>query len=89
VSRGPSLSFRRMGPKKTPAAEPSLRQQLLEARAKVEHQRLIMQAGPALIPMTDGGGPGMNSAFAQSEAELRQTLAELDESLAGLGRGDG
>lgn len=89
MSLGASLSFRRMGPKKTPAAEPSLRQQLLEARAKVEHQLLIMQAGPTLMPMIDGGGPQAGASFAQAEAELRQTLAEIEDSLAGLKPGDG
>jgi len=53
----------------------SLREELIEARAKVAHQLLILAAGPADAP---------RDFLPETEAELRKVLADLDEQIAAL-----
>jgi hypothetical protein len=67
--------------KKKPVPEKPLRQQLLEARANVAHQLLIMQTGPLTV---GGRGPSLTPVFQRSAAELSETLRQIDESLANL-----
>ena len=66
-----------------PRSGPSLRQQLLDAREKIQRQIDILRAGPASLGK--GGGFIDNSGLI---AELGETLREIDESLANLGPDD-
>jgi hypothetical protein len=66
--------------KKQPDDDAALRAQLLKARAKVEYQLSIMQAGPA-----SHGGSGWRPRFKENAEALAETLREIDESLAALG----
>ena len=66
--------------------EPSLRQQLLEARANIQRQIDLLRDKPYPFPVTDDGVNfiGENS---QLMDKLKGTLREIEESLAaGLGR---
>ena len=65
--------------KQKPVDDATLRAQLLKARAKVEYQLSIMQAGPA------SHGRGWRARFKVSADQLTETLRQIDESLAGLG----
>jgi hypothetical protein len=60
--------------------EKSLRQQLLDARADIERQIEILQAGPSFSYR--GGG---NPQFEPVIADLTATLKEIEDSLAELG----
>ncbi|MBV8683897.1 MAG: hypothetical protein JO111_13565 [Caulobacteraceae bacterium] len=66
--------------KTTPTGDAAeLRRKLLKARGKVEWQLAIMRAGPAR-PQS-----AWRRQFKAYEAELAQTLREIDEGLANLG----
>ena len=65
--------------KKQPVDDATLRQQLLKARAKVEYQLSIMQAGPA------SRSSGWRLRFKEDVEDLSETLRQIDESLAALG----
>jgi hypothetical protein len=69
--------------------EPSLRQQLLDARAKVQRQidRLQMRAYPA-APTSWTPGDKFPYELRQLSDELGRTLQEIDEALSGLGPND-
>jgi hypothetical protein len=60
--------------------EPMSREQLLEARHRVEHQIAILEAGPAYIRTPDAEG-----GFSGQAADLRGVLNEINESLAAMG----
>jgi hypothetical protein len=64
--------------KKKPDTEETLREQLLAARAKVEHQLANMQRGPA------SNGAGWRDRYKETVAALTETLRQIDESLAAL-----
>jgi hypothetical protein len=61
--------------------EAALRARLLKARARVAEQLEIMKAGPA------SRSYGWSLRYKEQAAHLTQTLAEIDESLAGLSAG--
>ena len=63
--------------------KPTLRQQLLGARANVERQIGILVAGPASLGK--GGGFIDNRSLIE---ELRGTLREINKALDGLGSND-
>ena len=65
--------------KKQPVDDATLRRQLLKARAKVEYQLSIMEAGPA------SHGFGWRHRFKAYTEDLAETLRQIDESLAELG----
>jgi hypothetical protein len=69
--------------------EPSLRQQLLDARSKVQRQidRLRMRATPA-APTSWTPGDEFPHALNRLGDELDQTLREIDEALGRLGPND-
>lgn len=69
--------------------EPSLRQQLLEARAKVQRQidRLRARAYPA-APTSWTPGDEFPHALGRLGDELGQTLRDIDEALGRLGPDD-
>jgi len=69
--------------------EPTLRQQLLDARVKVQRQidRLRARAYPA-APTSWTAGDGFPHALAQLGDELGRTLREIDEALERLGPED-
>ena len=83
-----------------PRPEPSLRQQLMDARANVERQIDKLRARP--YPLAGVGaigalGAGFGSPFRTNGvmidndeliAKLTETLREIDEALAGLGSDD-
>ena len=71
------------------ASELSLRQQLLDARAKVQRQidRLRARAYPA-APTSWTPGDEFPHALAQLGDELGRTLREIDEALGKLGPDD-
>ena len=71
------------------AVEPSLRQQLLDARAKVQRQidRLRARAYPA-APTSWTPGDKFPQELRQLSDELGQTLRDIDEALDGLGPND-
>jgi len=60
--------------------EGPLRQQLLEAKAKVERELSIMEAGP-----TAGDQMGWQP---DSITDLRRILADINQQIAELGPGD-
>lgn len=64
-------------------AQKNLRQELLEARAKVQRQIEIVEAGPAI----NVWGGELQHGPAQI-AELTATLKELEDALANLGDDD-
>ena len=68
--------------KRKPVDDAALREQLLKARAKVEYQLSIMQAGPA------SHGLGWRPRFKAYAEDLAETLRQIDESLASLGPDD-
>jgi hypothetical protein len=70
-----------------PRPEPSLRQQLIEARTKVRRQidRLRDWPYPAAAMFGSSVGTIDNRALI---AKLTETLREIDDSLAGLGPDD-
>ena len=68
--------------KKQPVDDATLRRQLLRARAKVEYQLSIMEAGPA------SHGVGWRPRFKTYAEDLAETLRQIDESLADLGPDD-
>lgn len=72
------------------ASEPSLRQQLLAARTKVQRQidRLRARAYPA-APTSWTPGDEFPHALAKLGDELRRTLHDIDEALERLGPDDG
>lgn len=65
-----------------PTAERNVRQQLMEARADIERQIEILQAGP----LYNNRG-GVNQ-FEPILSELTATLKEIEERLAELGKND-
>jgi hypothetical protein len=70
-----------------PRQEPSLRQQLMEARANVQRQIVLLQDKPYPFPVTDDG----INFIGESDhlvVTLKATLQEIEESLAALGPGD-
>lgn len=71
------------------AAEPSLRQQLLDARAKVQRQidRLRVRAYPA-APTSWTLGDEFPHALTRLSDELDRTLRDIDEALGQLGPND-
>jgi hypothetical protein len=70
-----------------PHQEPSLRQQLLDARANIQRQINLLRAKPYPFPVTDDGVNfiGENSHLMDT---LKGTLKEIEESLAALGWDD-
>jgi hypothetical protein len=70
--------------------EPTLRQQLLDARVKVQRQidRLRARAYPA-APTSWTPGDEFPHALAELENELGRTLRDIDEALERLGPDDG
>ena len=70
-----------------PRQEPSLRQQLMEARANVQRQIVLLRDKPYPFPVTDDGVNfiGENGHLI---ATLKQTLREIEDSLAALGSDD-
>jgi hypothetical protein len=64
--------------KKTPETDQALREELLAARAKVEHQLENMKRGPA------SNGAGWRERYKENVAQLTETLRQIDESLARL-----
>jgi hypothetical protein len=62
--------------------EKSAREQLLEARADIERQIEILQAGPSFNYR--GGNPQFESVI----LDLTATLKEIENSLADLGEND-
>ena len=73
--------LRRMWWKKK--TEPPMRDQLLEARAKLTRQIEVLGAGPASLGR---GGEFIDNAEALSE--LRDVLAQIDEGLRNVGPDD-
>jgi hypothetical protein len=71
------------------AAEPSLRQQLLDARAKVQRQidRLRARAYPS-APTSWTPGDAFPAALGKLGDELGQTLRDIDDALSRLGPDD-
>jgi hypothetical protein len=71
------------------APEPSLRQQLLEARTKVQRQidRLRARAYPA-APTSWTPGDEFPHALGRLSDELDRTLRDIDEALGQLGPND-
>ena len=71
------------------APEPSLRQQLLEARTKVQRQidRLRARAYPA-APTSWTPGDEFPHALGRLSDELDRTLRDIDETLGQLGPND-
>ena len=71
------------------STEPSLRQQLLDARAKVQRQidRLRARAYPA-APTSWTPGDEFPHALGRLGDELSQTLRDIDEALSRLGPND-
>jgi hypothetical protein len=71
------------------AAEPSLRQQLLDARAKVQRQidRLRARAYPS-APTSWTLGDAFPATLGKLGDELGQTLRDIDEALSRLGPND-
>jgi hypothetical protein len=67
-----------------PHPEPSLRQQLMEARANVQRQIVLLREKPYPFPVTDDGVNfiGENSHLIDT---LKATLKEIEDSLAALG----
>lgn len=65
-----------------PKSEKSDRQRLLNARADIQRQIEILEAGP-LIPLREGG-----SQFEPLIAKLTAQLKNIDNRLAGLGEGE-
>jgi ethanolamine utilization microcompartment shell protein EutL len=61
-----------------PKSEKSLREQLLDARASVQRQIEILEAGPLI------GAWGGGTDFEHAKAELEVALQEIDNSLAQL-----
>ena len=57
----------------------TLRRRLLKARARVEYQLSIMEAGPA------SHGIGWRPRFKAYAEDLAETLRQIDESLEALG----
>lgn len=70
-----------------PRQEPSLRQQLMEARANVQRQIVLLRDKPHPFPVTDDGVNfiGENSHLIDT---LKATLQEIEDSLAALGSDD-
>ena len=70
-------------------AEPSLRQQLLDARSKVQRQidRLRMRAYPA-APTSWTPGDEFPHTLNRLGDELDRTLRDIDEALGRLGPND-
>jgi len=71
------------------APEPSLRQQLLEARTKAQRQidRLRARAYPA-APTSWTPGDEFPHALGRLSDELDRTLRDIDEALGQLGPND-
>ena len=70
-----------------PRQEPSLRQQLMEARANVQRQIVLLRDKPYPFPVTDDGV----NFIGESDhliVTLKATLQEIEDSLAALGAGD-
>ena len=70
-----------------PPPEPSLRQQLLEARANIQRQIVLLRDKPYPFPVTDDGV----NFIGESDhliVTLKATLQEIEDSLAALGAGD-
>ena len=70
-----------------PRPEPSLRQQLMEARANVQRQIVLLRDKPYPFPVTDDGV----NFIGESDhliVTLKATLQEIEDSLAALGSGD-
>ena len=72
------------------ASEPSLRQQLLAARTKVQRQidRLRARAYPA-APTSWTPGDEFPHALGRLSDDLGRTLREIDDALERLGPDDG
>ena len=70
-----------------PFQEPSLRQQLMDARANIQRQINLLRDKPCPFPVTDDGVNfiGENSHLMDT---LKGTLGEIEESLAALGWDD-
>ncbi len=70
-----------------PHQEPSLRQQLLEARANVRRQIDLLQERPCPFPVSDDGVNfiGENGHLI---GVLKETLRKIEDSLARLGPDD-
>ena len=70
-----------------PRQEPSLRQQLMDARTNVQRQIDLLRLKPYPFPVTDDGVNfiGENGHLI---ATLKQTLREIEDSLAALGADD-
>jgi hypothetical protein len=70
-----------------PRQEPSLRQQLMEARANVQRQIVLLRDKPYPFPVTDDGVNFIGES-SQLMDTLKATLQEIEDSLAELGPGD-
>ena len=70
-----------------PRKEPSLRQQLMEARANVQRQIVLLRDKPYPFPVTDDGVNFIGES-SQLMDTLKATLQEIEDSLAELGPGD-
>ena len=70
-----------------PRQEPSLRQQLMEARTNIQRQIDLLRDKPYPFPVTSDGVNfiGENSHLI---ATLKGTLREIEDSLAALGSDD-
>jgi hypothetical protein len=70
-----------------PRQEPSLRQQLMEARANIRRQIDRLRDKPSAFPVTDDGVNfiGENNHLIVA---LQGTLREIEDSLAALGSDD-
>jgi hypothetical protein len=70
-----------------PHPEPSLRQQLLEARANIQRQIVLLRDKPYPFPVTDDGVNFIGES-SQLMDTLKGTLRQIEESLAALGWDD-
>ena len=70
-----------------PRQEPSLRQQLMEARANVQRQIVLLRDKPYPFPVTDDGVNFIGESD-HLVVKLKATLREIEDSLAALGTGD-
>jgi len=70
-----------------PHQEPSLRQQLLEARAKVQRQIDLLQEKPRPFPVSDDGVNFIGES-GHLIGLLKETLRKIEDGLARLGPDD-
>jgi hypothetical protein len=67
--------------------EPSLRQQLMDARANVQRQIVLLRDKPYPFPVTDDGVNFIGESSHLIDT-LKATLREIEDSLAALGSDD-